>query len=192
MDYDIAHMKKVLKKQMDGARYEHTLGVMYTAACLAMRHGEDLGRAMVAGLLHDCAKCVSDEKKIQICKKNHIAISQAEEQSPYLLHAKVGAYLAREKYGVRDEGILSAIACHTTGKPGMADLDKIIFIADYIEPMRSKAADLGDVRKMAFQDLDLTLFKILSDTLAYLGGAQKRIDSMTLQAYAYYKEQVLE
>ncbi len=190
--YNIPKMKKTLKKYLDAGRFEHTEGVMYTAAALAMRYGEDIEKAQVAGLLHDCAKCIPDTKKVKICLKNQIAMSDAEQKSPFLLHAKVGAFIAKEKYGIEDEEILEAIACHTTGKPGMSQLDKIIFISDYIEPMRTKAPNLADVRKLAFEDIDLALFKILSDTLAYLRNSPKSIDSMTMRAYEYYKAQVLD
>ncbi|MDO5539836.1 MAG: bis(5'-nucleosyl)-tetraphosphatase (symmetrical) YqeK [Eubacteriales bacterium] len=190
--YNIPKMKKTLRKYLDAGRYEHTEGVMYTAAALAMRYGEDIEKALVAGLLHDCAKCIPDAKKLKICLKNQITMSETEQKNPFLLHAKVGAYIAREKYGIEDEEILSAIACHTTGKPDMTLLDKIIYIADYIEPMRCKAPNLSDVRKLAFEDIDVTLLKILSDTLAYLRGSAKNMDSMTMKTYAYYKEKALE
>lgn len=192
MKYSIPKTKKILKKYLDDNRFEHTQGVMYTAAALAMRYGEDLEKAQIAGLLHDCAKCIPDHKKAKICLKNQIPMTETEQKNPFLLHAKVGAYIAREKYGVEDEEILNAIACHTTGKPAMTLLEKIIYIADYIEPMRTKAPNLADVRKLAFEDIDLALFKILSDTLAYLKRAPKNLDAMTIQAYEYYKEQFLE
>lgn len=190
--YNIPKMKKTLKKYLDAGRFEHTEGVMYTAAALAMRYGEDIEKAQVAGLLHDCAKCMPDAKKVKICQKNGIPMTEAEQKSPFLLHAKVGAYIAQTKYGIEDTEILEAIECHTTGKPAMSQLDKIIFIADYIEPMRTKAPDLADVRKLAFKDIDLALFKILSDTLAYLRNSPKNVDSMTMRAYEYYKKQVLD
>lgn len=190
--YNIPKMKKTLKKYLDENRFEHTEGVMYTAAALAMRYDEDVEKALVAGLLHDCAKCIPDSKKLKICLKNHITMSEMEQKNPFLLHAKVGAYVAREKYGIEDEEILSAITWHTTGKPEMSLLDKIIYIADYIEPMRNKAPNLPDVRKLAFEDIDITLLKILSDTLAYLRGSAKSMDSMTLKTYTYYKEKALD
>ncbi|MDO4343482.1 MAG: bis(5'-nucleosyl)-tetraphosphatase (symmetrical) YqeK [Eubacteriales bacterium] len=190
--YNILKMKKTLKKYLDENRYEHTQGVMYTSAALAMRYGADIEKAEVAGLLHDCAKCIPDAKKVKLCLKNQILMTETEQKNPFLLHAKVGAYIARAKYGVEDEEILSAIACHTTGKPDMSLLDKIVYIADYIEPMRSKAPNLADVRKLAFEDIDVTLFKILSDTLAYLRNSPKNLDSMTMRAYEYYKQQFLE
>ena len=189
MNYNFSKTKKTLRKYLDRDRFEHSEGVMYTAAALAMRYGEDLEKAQIAGILHDCAKCIPDNKKLKICEKNHIEITEAEKCSPFLLHAKVGAYIAKEKYDIEDAEILDAIACHTTGKPAMTLLDKIIYISDYIEPMRSKASNLEEVRKMAFVDLDETLFKILSDTLVYLEKSSKKMDPMTMQTYEYYREQ---
>ncbi len=189
MSYNFSKTKKTLRKYLDRDRFEHSEGVMYTAAALAMRYGEDLEKAQIAGILHDCAKCIPDSKKLKICEKNHIEITEAEKASPFLLHAKVGAYIAKEKYDIEDKEILDAIACHTTGKPAMTLLEKIIYISDYIEPMRNKASNLPEVRKMAFVDLDETLFKILSDTLVYLEKSSKKMDPMTMQTYEYYREQ---
>ena len=154
MSYNFSKTKKTLRKYLDRDRFEHSEGVMYTAAALAMRYGEDLEKAQIAGILHDCAKCMPDSKKLKICEKNHIEITEAEKMSPFLLHAKVGAYIAKAKYDIEDTEILDAIACHTTGKPAMTLLEKIIYISDYIEPMRNKASNLEEVRKMAFVDLD--------------------------------------
>ena len=189
MSYNFSKTKKTLRKYLDCDRFEHSEGVMYTAAALAMRYGENLEKAQIAGILHDCAKCIPDNKKLKICEKNHIEITEAERCSPFLLHAKVGAYIAKEKYNIEDTEILDAIACHTTGKPAMTLLEKIIYISDYIEPMRNKASNLEEVRKMAFMDLDETLFKILSDTLVYLEKSSKKMDPMTMQTYEYYRKQ---
>ena len=192
MSYNILKMKKTLRKYLTLDRYEHTEGVMYTAAALAMKYGEDVEKALVAGLLHDCAKCIPDSKKIKICRKYHIEVTELEVNNPFLLHAKLGAFLAKEKYDIEDQEILDAIACHTTGKPAMTLLDKIIYISDYIEPMRSKAPNLTDVRRLAFEDIDVTLFKILSDTLEYLRSSSKTMDCMTLKTYEYYKKKMIE
>ncbi len=189
MSYNFSKTKKTLRKYLDRDRFEHSEGVMYTAAALAMRYGEDLEKAQIAGILHDCAKCMPDSKKLKICEKNHIEITEAEKMSPFLLHAKVGAYIAKAKYDIEDTEILDAIACHTTGKPAMTLLEKIIYISDYIEPMRNKASNLEEVRKMAFVDLDEALFKILSDTLVYLEKSSKKMDPMTMQTYEYYRAQ---
>ncbi len=190
MNSNILYIRMKLKEKLDEDRYEHTLGVSYTAVCLAMRYGEDLYRAEIAGLLHDCAKCIPDEIKLRKCRKFNIGISAAELANPSLLHAKLGAYYAMNKYGVRDMEVINAIQCHTTGKPAMSTLEKIIFIADYIEPRRDRAEDLPKVRKMAFVDLDRTVYIILKDTLDYLKKKGGPIDPMSEKAYRFYEEEV--
>lgn len=183
---DIKKTRKKMEKTLDPHRYEHTLGVAYTAACLAMIYQEDVVKAETAGLLHDCAKCMTNEERIEICHKHHLEITEAEEANPFLLHAKVGSYLASKKFGIQDEDILNAILNHTTGRPGMSKLEKIIYIADYIEPGRKQAPNLPAIRKTAFQDLDKALLMILEDTLQYLHSVQSAIDPMTQTTYDYY------
>ena len=172
---------------MDDGRYQHTLGVMYTCAALAMRYEYDIQKAELAGLLHDCAKCIPNGKKLKLCEKHNIQMTETERRNPFLLHAKLGAFLAMEQYGVHDKEIISAILNHTTGKPNMSLLDKIVYVADYIEPRRSKAENLPEVRKLAFLNLDKALYKILSDTLSYLDKGSGEIDEMTVKAYEYYR-----
>ncbi len=186
MNQKIARTEKKLKKKLDPERYGHTLGVMYTAASLAMCHGVDVQKALLAGLLHDCAKCIPGEKKVKLCQKHHLRVSEVEKKNPSLLHAKLGAYLAEKEYGVKDEDILNAIRSHTTGRPDMSELEKIIFIADYIEPGRLELPNMGEVRKLAFRSLDACLCRILKDTLDYLQGKQAAIDSMTEKTFRYY------
>lgn len=181
-------MKKELKLHLDSDRYEHTLGVMYTAASLAMCHGEDIGKAMIAGLLHDCAKGVPNSKKVKLCEKYQITVTESEKKNPELLHAKLGAYMAVHKYHVTDETIAQAITSHTTGRPGMTLLEKIIYIADFIEPGRKEIPKLDEIRKMAFQNIDQALFTILENSLAYLRTRDKVIDPTTEKTYLYYKE----
>ncbi|MDE6968348.1 MAG: bis(5'-nucleosyl)-tetraphosphatase (symmetrical) YqeK [Eubacterium sp.] len=184
---DLGKCHKKLQKHLDKERYEHTLGVMYTAAALAMAYHYDMDKAMTAGLLHDCAKNVPNEKKLELCKKHHIEVTETEHENPVLLHAKVGAYLAKKKYDVEDEEILHAIKVHTTGEPGMNTLDMILFIADYIEPGRDKAQNLKQIREMAFQSLERTVEQILYDTLHYLNERSGRIDPTTELTYEYFK-----
>ncbi|MCR5501639.1 MAG: bis(5'-nucleosyl)-tetraphosphatase (symmetrical) YqeK [Lachnospiraceae bacterium] len=167
-------------------RFEHTMGVSYIACALAMRYDEDPEKAYLAGLLHDSAKHLKDEKLLAIAEKYHLPVSESERREPYLLHGKVGALIAKKTFGIEDKDILNAITYHTTGRPGMSKLEKIIFIADYIEPNRDKAENLPKIRKMAFEDLDLTLLKISEDTLSYLRSRKDRIDPMTEKTYEYY------
>ena len=174
---DMRKIRRAMEKTQDEMRYEHTLGVAYTAAALAMRYGASVENAQLAGLLHDCAKCLDDDKKIAICEKHNISITEVEKRNPFLLHAKAGSFLA-----------MNAILNHTTGRPGMSLLEKIIFVADYIEPGRKKAPNLAEIREMAFISLDGAVVKILKDTLDYLKSTPGEIDPMTQKTYDYYCE----
>lgn len=179
-----------LSEELDKKRYAHTLGVAYTAVSLAMAHGTDMYNAYLAGLLHDNAKCISSEKKRKLCKKYDIVLNEAEDKNPDLLHAKLGAIRAREKYHVEDRAVLEAIKYHTTGKPAMTELEKIIYIADYIEPNRKMLPGLPEIRTTAFRDLNRAMVLILKNTLAYLREKGVFIDPMTLETYEYYKEEL--
>lgn len=180
-------LRKKVKDVMTKSRYEHTLGVEFTAASLAMRYGIDIDKAEIAGLLHDCAKCIDDEDKIYDCKKYKIELTEVEKRNPFLIHSKLGAVYANKLYGIDDEEIISAIRFHTTGKPDMTMLEKIIFIADYIEPGRDKAPNLQEIRKMSFMDIDEAMYMILKDTLDYLEKGEGEKDELTKETYLFYK-----
>lgn len=181
-------LRKQIKKAQTSNRYEHTLGVEYTAAALAMRYGADMEKAQLAGLLHDCAKCLSNDELLEYCEKHHIPVTAPERKSPFLLHGKVGGYLAEKKYKINDSDVISAIVCHTTGKPNMNLLEKIVFIADYIEPGRKRAEGLNELRKLAFIDLDEALMQILGNTLDYLKKNDYNIDPHTEETWKYYRD----
>lgn len=189
---ELSEMQKQIKKILKPERFEHTIGVMHTAANLAFCYEYPHTKAMVAGLLHDCAKCLSDEERLKLCKKNDIVISSIEKELPHLLHGKVGALLAKKEYGIQDEDILHAIAVHTTGCVAMSMLDKIIFVSDYIEPGRDKAPGLQGIRKMAYTDIDLCVYMILEDTIAYLSKHPEHMDDTTVETYKYYKKLIKE
>lgn len=189
---DFRSIRKKVKKSLDKERYAHTLGVMYTAGSLAMAHEVNYEDAMLAGLLHDCAKCIPSDEKIRLCQANHILINEVEMQNPGLLHAKLGAYLAETEYGITDPYILHAIKAHTTGEPAMNQLDKIIYIADYIEPNRCEAPRLEYIRALAFRDLDECMAEILSDTLHYLTSRKGMIDPVTKLTFDYYRSSLKE
>lgn len=187
MNQQITKTRRKLIAELDKERYEHTLGVMYTAASMAMCHGADVEQALLAGLLHDCAKCIPGENKIKMCEKYHLNVSEVERENPSLLHAKLGAFLAAKKYHIEDKEIINAIASHTTGHPHMTLLEKIIYIADYIEPGRPELANMEEVRHLAFRNIDECLYRILEDSLEYLNRLSKPIDPMTEKTYNYYK-----
>ena len=187
MDEQITTLRKRLEARLDPMRYEHSLSVSYTCIALAMRYGYDIRKAELAGLLHDCAKCIPGDTKIKLCKKYRLSVSEVEKENPSLLHAKLGAFLAAKKYHVKDKEIMNSIASHTTGCPHMSLLDKIIYIADYIEPGRKELPNMAEVRKLAFTDIDACLYRILEDSLEYLNSKKIPVDPMTEKTYLYYK-----
>ena len=179
-----------VKQILPPKRYEHTLGVMYTAAALAMRYHENMYCALFAGLLHDCAKGFQESAVITLCNSFRIPISDVEHKNPGLLHAKLGARLADREYGITDAYITDAIACHTTGRPNMTLLDKILYVADYMEPNRCEAPNLAEIRRLAFEDIDECLYAILKATVTYLKQKDAVIDPMTEETYFYYKKEL--
>lgn len=183
---DIPFLRKKMKNKLDPMRYEHTLSVSFTCMSLAMRYGYDLDKAELAGLLHDCAKRYDDATIIEKCQKAGLDLTDDELQAPAVLHAKYGAWMAEHKYDITDEDVLSAIRCHTTGKPQMTLLDQILYVADYIEPRRYKAANLDAMRSLAYINLEDALFEIMKSTLEYLNDKGCYVDSMTQKAYDYY------
>lgn len=184
-------LRKHLKKKLTKSRYEHTLGVEYISAALAMRYHAELYDAEVAGLMHDCAKGkhLYASEMLKLCRQYQLEISETEEKDPYLLHGKLGAYFCEHKYKIKNPEILSAIIWHTTGRPNMTLMEKIVFVADYIEPGRDKAPNLDDLRRLAFEDIDEAVYEITKNTLDYLeqkGTAS--IDNITRETFECYKK----
>jgi len=182
-------IRKDLKQKLDKKRYTHTLGVAYTAASLAMAHGESIEKAYLAGLLHDNAKCIPHNEKIDLCGKYGLFINDAEKSNPDLLHAKLGAKLAKDIYKIEDEEICSAICYHTTGKPGMTMLEKIVYLADYIEPNRKPLKQIEEIRYLAFREIDEAILIVLKNTISYLKEKNVTLDEQTIETYQFYSKQ---
>ena len=180
--------RQVLATKLDPKRYEHTLGVSFMSAALAMAHDYDVTDAQMAGLLHDCAKHFPENVLIAKCQKRGVVLSEDQLKAPTVVHAIYGAYLAEHKYGITDKEIINAIRYHTTGRAGMSKLEKIVYIADYIEPLRSASEILPEVRELAFKDLDQCMYLILEDTVRYLSSKKSFIDRDTLWAFDYFRE----
>ena len=175
----ISELRAKLQKNLSAHRYEHSIGVEYTAAALAMRYGADVLKAEIAGLMHDCAKEYSDEELAAKCPG---------EGNAKTLHAVYAPVVAREKYGIDDVEILSAMRWHTTGKAGMALLDKIVFVADFIEPSRKMITILPEMRRLAFTDLNYTVYRIAEETMYYLEMKNAPLDLKTKECYDWLKE----
>ena len=188
-EYDISSIKKKLKKSLDKKRYKHTKGVAEAARYLAMRYGIDHEKAYTAGLLHDCAKCFSDAEKLILCDEFGIVLSKEELDNPALIHAKLGPYIAARDYGVDDAEIADAIRYHTTGKKGMNILEKIIYVADYIEPGREPLPRIDAIRRAAFTVIDKAIAMISEDSLKYLEKKGGVIDPNTKEVFEFYNKE---
>lgn len=185
---DIIQIKEELKQVLKPSRYLHSTGVEEVAMDLAAIHGYDMDKAGLAGILHDCAKHLSDRELLDECEKYGLPVTDIEKKCAFLLHAKVGALYARIKYGIGDEDIISAIRFHTTGRPAMSMLEKIIFAADYIEPYRKPLPRIDIIREAVYNNLDLGVFMILDNMLSYLESTSQDIDTLTIDTYKYYKD----
>jgi predicted HD superfamily hydrolase involved in NAD metabolism len=172
---------QTVKEQLTDHRYQHTIGVMDTAIVLAERYGADVKKAELAAIFHDYAKFrPKDEMK-------QIIIDQGME--PQLLafnselwHAPVGAYLVEKEVGIKDEEILDAIRYHTSGRMGMSLLDKIIYLADYIEPGRHFPG-VDEVRDLAKANLNLALIQAIKNSIQFLMRKNQPVYPDTIYTY---------
>ncbi len=182
-------LRKAVKERMSKHRHEHTIGVEMTAAALAMRYDEAvMNKARIAGILHDCAKSLDNKDAIKLCEKHNVYINDYEREHPFMLHGKTGAIIAKSEYGIKDIDILSAITYHTVGRPNMTLLEKIIFLADYIEPGRNKASNLEYYRRLSFTDIDEAVFRVVEGTLEYLKSSKEPINQVIYEVYDFYKD----
>ncbi len=180
-------IRKKIKDRLPKKRYRHSLGVSETACALGMRYGVDHRAATLAGLLHDCTKYIKSDDQISYCKKHDIVFSDNEKKAPWLIHAITGEYEAVHEYDIVDKEVLSAIRWHTTGRADMTILEKIVFVADYIEKGRDQAPRLSEIRQAAFIDIDMAMKMILSDTIEYLEVSGKPVHPDSKEAFEYYK-----
>ncbi len=183
---------RYLAANLKPKRFLHTLGVAATAANLAAIHHANPKEAYLAGLLHDCAKYLTGEEELELCEQEQIPLSDVERKNTVLIHGKLGAHFARTRYGVENEEILSAIRFHTTGRPGMGLLEKIIYLADYMEPgrkMECQPYTLTEIRKMCYIEIDEALRMVLESCICYLQQTQAPIDPLTMETYQYYSRE---
>lgn len=177
----IGAMKDTLKKYLDDRRYMHSIEVMNLSMELAEKYGADIHRAQVAGLLHDCAKCLSYDKMIEKSIEYNADVDGLMLEGRVLLHGPVGERMARYIFEVDDFDVLMAIKYHSTGRKDMTMLDKIIYIADYIEPGRAFPG-VDKVREMVYIDLDRAVLMAIDNTLAYILAEGKLIHPYTIDA----------
>lgn len=172
---------EAVQQQITKHRYEHTLGVMNTAVALAAKYGANKEKAEIAAILHDYCKFWSEDEMRSIIKSTPHIPKDLLEYDKELWHAHVGAEVVRRDLGIEDEEILNAIRYHTSGRENMTLLEKIVCLADYIEPGR-KFPGVDEVRAAAEEDLDRALAKGLGGTITFLVNREKSIYPLTVLA----------
>lgn len=173
----------LVKEHLTDHRYEHTIGVMETAIALAKQYGADVKKAETAAIFHDYAKFRSKDEMKQIIIQQNMT-KELLIHSPELWHAPVGAYLVEKEAGINDAEVLDAIRYHTSGRENMTLLDKVIYVADYIEPGRIfPGAD--EVRELAKNDLNKALIVSMKNTILFLLKKNQAIYPETLQSYNF-------
>lgn len=179
---EIKEMIDILSKMVTKKRLIHSLGVVESAKKLSKIYGEDINKAEIAALLHDCAKCLSKEEVLHYVEIYGILLDEVEKEEFELAHGAVGACLAQNIFNIKDEDILSAIMYHTTGKVNMSKLDKIIYLADFIEPNRNYQG-VTELRNTAYtDDLDKALLMSFDNTIKYVISINKLLHPRTVEA----------
>lgn len=167
-----------------GKRVPHVVGVEQEAAKLAKHWGEEEEIARISGILHDCTKYWTHQQHIDYCLAHNLALDPLELETEKLLHAKSGGCMARDLFG-QNSKVVEAILCHTTGKGNMTLLDKILYLADYIEPHRD-FEEVEKLRLLAYQDIDQAMTYGLEITLDEMRTRKKVIHQNTLDAAQEY------
>ena len=175
---------------LEEKRIAHVAGCEQEAVQLALRWGEDPEAAAEAGILHDITKRLSHEEQLNLCEKYAIMLDEKERVTPKLLHARTGAAIAKDRFGCPDH-IVEAIRWHTTGKPDMTMEEKILYLADYIEPTRDFPG-VEPLRRLAYEDTDRAVLMGLEMTMEEIRekGQEPYVD--TLSARDWYRERIAE
>ena len=180
---------KWLQENLDEKRYLHSLGTAQCAKELADKYGLDGKKAYIAGLLHDCAKCFSNENLLQIMNEK-LAPEPDELINPKTWHAPVSAYIARREFGLEDETIISSIRWHTLGKLDMTDFEKIIFLADKIEPKTRQKDYVKDIRASLNDEhvLNKAIYLCYKETIKSLVVRDLKICPATIDIYNHLND----
>ncbi len=184
---DLKEAKELARKRLGDKRYHHTLNVEKMAVKLAERYGADCDQAALAALLHDTAKEMPTADQLALLRAHPDLAGNTENRPTPIWHGVCAAILAKTEWGVTDEAVLSAVACHTAGKPGMTLLDKILFLAD----MTSEERDFDGVeelRQLEMEDIDKAMYKALDDSMTFVKKGNKPLDSMSAAAWEDFRK----
>jgi predicted HD superfamily hydrolase involved in NAD metabolism len=175
-----------LRELLPEKRFNHSLGVQEEAVRLAKHWGADIDKASLAGLTHDCCKNLTVEEGRALAKQYNLTLDEITMNTKGLLHAPLGAEYAKREFGIDDNEVLDAIRSHTTGRSDMTLLEKIIYIADYIEPTRKNFTWLEPMRALAYKNLDKAVLYGLNIAITYIIDKNEPLNLITLEARNYY------
>ncbi|MCL2051635.1 MAG: bis(5'-nucleosyl)-tetraphosphatase (symmetrical) YqeK [Lachnospiraceae bacterium] len=178
-EIDISKIRNTLRQALDEKRFTHTIAVCDASVMLAEKFGADKEKAYLAALLHDCARGLDTGHQLMYCAKNNIELDDYMKNDINPVHALISADMAKQQFGINDKEILDAIYRHAVGCADMTLLDKIIFVADMIEPNR-KGKDADKARKAAAQNLDKAIFPAMRMKAYYLQGKPMHPDSIKM------------
>lgn len=179
---DLKETKALARRRMSDKRYQHTLNVKKMAVKLAKRYGADPDQAALAALLHDTAKEMPIAEMLALMRRYPELAGDAENRPTPVWHGVCAAILARTEWGVTDEAVLSAVACHTTGKPGMSLLDKILFLADMTCAERDWDG-VEELRALELEDIDRAMLAGLDQSIRFVEQCGRPLESLSVEAY---------
>ncbi|TDF96781.1 bis(5'-nucleosyl)-tetraphosphatase (symmetrical) YqeK [Paenibacillus piri] len=177
---DPKHLIEAVQSQMPAKRWEHTLGVMETSVRLAKAYGCDPDKAYVAAILHDVVKYWPVQAQGDVIRKNGLQPDLLDYDKE-IWHAHAGAFVARRDYGIDDEEVLDAIRYHTTGREKMTMLEKVVCLADYIEPGRDFPG-VHNIREIAEHSVEKALLAAFDGTVLFLVEKGKKVYPLTILA----------
>lgn len=162
-----SQMIQYLHENLTDNRFKHSISVRDEAVRLAKHYGCNKEKAALAGLLHDCAKHLKNHEILQEINKRRVNIDEVSLKNPQLMHGLVASFIVSDLMGIKDSDIINAIKYHTTGKSDMSVLEKIIYMADYVEPLRNFPG-VDKLREVVYQDLDKSMLLSFNQTINYV------------------------
>ncbi len=179
-----------LKENLKPSRFTHTMGVREEAVKLARKYGADIEKAEIAALVHDCCKNKTDSELICLADTLGVKLDKFQLANGKLLHAPVGAAFAKKYFGIEDSEIIDAVTYHTTGRADMTLLDKIIYLADYIDPNRDDFEGLATLRTLTYENLDKAMLYALELSEEHVRSKGAPLHPDTVSAIAYFKKSI--
>jgi predicted HD superfamily hydrolase involved in NAD metabolism len=183
------HILHWLSDNVPESRLHHVLRVEQMAIALAKDHSLDTNKAAQAGLMHDLAKYFKPQLLLDMARREGLPLDPVDELTPHLLHANVGAIVAREQFGIEDPEILDAIADHTLGRPGMGPLSCVVFLADSLEPGRGNTPALNILRHTSRQNLQRAVWMSCDDSIKHLTASRRLIHPRVLLTRNWFLQQ---